>query len=262
MVVQKIAIVFLLIPVRVNETRRADTRMTYHGDNPLRLATEIDAALAKYGVGSDHRMCKAIPERAQAASPDIPNRCDSGGEVDLHLPGEEIGERRPATAIGHVDHIDPGHHLEQLAGHMGHGADARRRHVDFAGSGLGVGDELGNRAGRNRRVHHHNVGTSEDARDRRDVADEIEVELIVERRVGRVGAPDHEQRVAVLQARARPPRCRCAATRPIVDDELLAELFRQSLTYQARRDVGRAGRRDWHADAPAASIGLRPCDAR
>ena len=32
----------------------------YDGDNPLRLANEIDAALAKYGSGSDHHMCKAI----------------------------------------------------------------------------------------------------------------------------------------------------------------------------------------------------------
>ena len=36
------------------------TRAEYDGDNPLRLANEIDAALAKYGLGSDHRMCQAI----------------------------------------------------------------------------------------------------------------------------------------------------------------------------------------------------------
>jgi hypothetical protein len=39
------------------------TRMTcaeYDGDNPLRLADEIDAALTKYGLGSDRRICKAI----------------------------------------------------------------------------------------------------------------------------------------------------------------------------------------------------------
>jgi hypothetical protein len=36
------------------------TRVEYDGDNPLRLANEIDAALAKYGRGSDNRMCKAI----------------------------------------------------------------------------------------------------------------------------------------------------------------------------------------------------------
>jgi hypothetical protein len=36
------------------------TNPGYDGDNPLRLANEIDAALAKYGLGNDHRMCKAI----------------------------------------------------------------------------------------------------------------------------------------------------------------------------------------------------------
>src|SRR6516162_118493 len=63
-VVQKIAIAFIVNnEVNVNETRRADTRMTsaeHDGDNPLRLANEIDAALAKCGLGNDHRMCKAI----------------------------------------------------------------------------------------------------------------------------------------------------------------------------------------------------------
>src|SRR5262249_20902823 len=36
------------------------TKVEYDGDNPLRLGNEIEAALAKYGSGSDHRMCKAI----------------------------------------------------------------------------------------------------------------------------------------------------------------------------------------------------------
>jgi hypothetical protein len=36
------------------------TRVEYDGDNPLQLANEIDAALAKYGLGSNRRMCKAI----------------------------------------------------------------------------------------------------------------------------------------------------------------------------------------------------------
>src|SRR5262249_60786370 len=67
------------------------------------------------------------------ATPDIPNRCDSGGEVDLHLSAEQIGERRPATTIGHMNHVGAGHHLEQLAGHLGDRADALRRHVDLRG---------------------------------------------------------------------------------------------------------------------------------
>ncbi len=36
-------------------------------------------------------------------------------EVDLHLPGEQIGHRRRPSAIRYVDHADAGHHLEQLA---------------------------------------------------------------------------------------------------------------------------------------------------
>ena len=36
------------------------TKVEYDGDNPLRLANDIDAALAKYGSGGDHDVCKAI----------------------------------------------------------------------------------------------------------------------------------------------------------------------------------------------------------
>ena len=37
---------------------------------------------------------------------------------DLHLSAEQIGERRASAAIRHVNHVDAGHHLEQLAGNM------------------------------------------------------------------------------------------------------------------------------------------------
>jgi hypothetical protein len=36
------------------------TSAEYAGDNPLQLANEIDAALAKYGFGTYYGMCKAI----------------------------------------------------------------------------------------------------------------------------------------------------------------------------------------------------------
>ena len=42
-----------------------------------------------------------------------------GVEHDLHLPAEQIGQRGRPAAIGHVHHVDAGHHLEQLAGDMG-----------------------------------------------------------------------------------------------------------------------------------------------
>ena len=45
----------------------------YEGDNRLRLANEIDAALAKYGLSNDHRMCEGelrlIAECLRCAGP-------------------------------------------------------------------------------------------------------------------------------------------------------------------------------------------------
>ena len=57
-----------------------------------------------------------------------------------------------AAAIGHVNHVDAGHHLEQLARHVRWRAGAGRGHADLARIGLGVGDELGDRFGRKRWV--------------------------------------------------------------------------------------------------------------
>src|SRR5262249_12711650 len=68
-------------------------------------------------------------ERAQLASPDILYRCGRAGEVDLHLPAEQIGERGSRAAIRYVHEVHPGHHLEQLARNVASGAGARRRHV-------------------------------------------------------------------------------------------------------------------------------------
>jgi hypothetical protein len=66
----------------------------------------------------------------------------------------------------------------------------------------------------------------DDSPDWRDVADEIEIELVVERRVDRIRRADHEERITVW---------RCAHHRfggniatcawPVLDDERLAEPF-------------------------------------
>src|SRR5262249_35083535 len=58
---------------------------------------------------------------------------------------EQIIECRPATTIGHMNHVDPGHHVEQLAHQMCAASDTDRRHVELARIGLAIGDELGNR---------------------------------------------------------------------------------------------------------------------
>src|SRR5262245_63832095 len=96
-----------------------------------------------------------------------------------------------------MDHVDPGHHFEQFAGDMDRRADAARSVADLAGIGLHIADELGNGLRRERWIYLHDKGVADDARDRCDVADEVETELIVERGVDRVRRRDEEQRVTV-----------------------------------------------------------------
>src|SRR5215831_4817003 len=103
-------------------------------------------------------------------------------------------------------------------------SDPTRRHGELARIGFGVRDELRNRLGRNGWVHQHDVGVDNNAGDRSDIANEIEIELVVQRRVNRVVAPGYEQRIAVR--RCAHDRLRAdigAATRSVLDDEWLAE---------------------------------------
>ena len=58
---------------------------------------------------------------------------------------EHVGDGRRVAAIRHVQHVDAGHHLEQLAGKMRRRADAAGRHVELARICLGVGDQFRNR---------------------------------------------------------------------------------------------------------------------
>src|SRR5947207_1582176 len=117
---------------------------------------------------------------------------------------------------------------------MAHRSHAARRHADLAWITFGISDELRDRPGRNRRVHHHNVGLAADGRDRRDVAYEIEIEVVVKRRVPRVSRSNLQQRVAVRwRAHDRFGTKIAAGARPVLDDKRLTEAFRQPVADQA-----------------------------
>src|SRR5258708_938169 len=146
---------------------------------------------------------------------------------------------------------------------MGWGSGTTRRHVDLARIGIRIGDELGNSFGRNRWMYRYDVRLPVNACDRRDVADEIETELVIERGVDGVPTADDEQRVAVRRcAHDRLGADIAAAARSVLDDEWLAEPPRQPLTHQTRDDVARTGRSERHDDAHRPRrIRLRPCNA-
>ena len=108
------------------------------------------------------------------------------------------------------------------------------------------------------------LGCADDARDRRDVADEIEIELLVERRVDGIRRTDQEKRIAIGgRTNDRFGGDIGACARPVLDDEWLTEPFRQPLTHEAREDVECAARGHPNDDPHRPRrIGLRPRDPR
>jgi hypothetical protein len=140
-------------------------------------------------------------------------------------------------------------------------ADAGRRHVDPAGIGARVSDEVGERRGGHRRVHHDEEGVARNAGNRRDIVEEIELEIVVERRVDCIGEADEQQRVTVggrthdrLGGHIGP------GARSVLDDELLTEPIRKPASDHACGDIDAATRGKANHDAHRPRrIGLRLC---
>src|SRR5437773_6772783 len=103
-----------------------------------------------------------------------------GREQELGLSAEQ---RRGQSAAfkQKVIYLDLGHHFEQLASEADK-APVSSCHLDLAGFSLRIGDKLGNRFGRNRRVHHYNEWIAADARDGRRVTHETKIEFFVQYR--------------------------------------------------------------------------------
>src|SRR6516164_5069762 len=106
-----------------------------------------------------------------------------GTDNALNLPTEGVADRRRPTAIGDKHDVGPRHHFEQLASDMLRRADTRRADIDFAGCRLGGGEEFRKGFSRKRRMYGYDHRKADDACDRRDVVDEIEIEVTIERRV-------------------------------------------------------------------------------
>ena len=113
-------------------------------------------------------------------------------------------------------------------------------------------------------MHLHHQGASDQSGNRRDVAHEIEVEPLVERCVDGICRADQQQRVAVRERfHHRFGADVGTRARPVLNDEGLAEPFRQPLAHQACGDVGRAtGRESDDQSHRPRWICLRSCNSR
>ena len=162
-----------------------------------------------------------------------------------------------------MHHVDAGHHLEQLANHVRAAPIAGRGHVDLARTGLGVGDEFGNRVGRHRWMHQQDVGLAANAPDRCDVADKVVVKFVIERRADHRVGTDQEECITVRWCSHDDLKGDIAAgAGSVFDDKRLAKPFREQLTHEACKDVGRAaGSRGGNDAHRARWIGVCPCDA-
>src|SRR5262249_8710047 len=141
---------------------------------------------------------------------------------------------------------------------------AARAHADLAGIGLGMGDELGNRRDRKRWIHLHDMWHAVDARNRRNIANEVVVEFFEQCCIDCCGSTDHEERIAVCRRTHDRLYTDIAATAwTVLDDELLTEALRQPLTNEARSNVVNTTGRKWDNDAHRPRrIGLCPSEAR
>src|SRR5262249_44279789 len=154
-------------------------------------------AWQEIAYGRDIRQClrthrSGHRQRTQLASLEVPERRRQNIERGLYLPAEQINEHRRRAAIVHMEQIDIESHLEQLDGDMSGGGPAERSDADLGRVGPGVGDELRNRIDRNRWMYLQDERKAVQAGDHHDVADEVEVQLFVERCVERIRAGDRK----------------------------------------------------------------------
>jgi hypothetical protein len=130
----------------------------------------------------------------------------------------------------HGQQINPCHCLEQFAVNVRCTSRAGCPHDGFAGVFFGVGDELRHALSRERLVDLHDAVAERDARYGGKVAQEIEVETLVNGCIPRVGGRRQEQRVTICE-RLRYILCGdvTAGAGPVFNDELLPESLRKPL---------------------------------
>lgn len=98
--------------------------------------------------------------------------------------------------------------------------DRGRSDIDVAGFCFRVSDQLGKGVCRERRTHGNDHRKANDAGDRRNVTDQIEIRIFIERSVDRVPRRHEKQRIAVRYgARDRLSGEIAARATAVLDDE-------------------------------------------
>ena len=105
-------------------------------------------------------------QSAQLAGLDVIDEVRGGVEHHRDAPAQEVGHRGGAALVRHMDHVDVGQALEQLAGQVARRAVAGRREGQFTRLLACERDEFGNGRGLDAGVHHQHVRRAVCQRDR------------------------------------------------------------------------------------------------
>ncbi len=148
-----------------------------------------------------------------------------GLEGQLQIAGDDVLNGQRAAAIGHVDHGDAGGRLEQFGGQVRHRPVPARAIAELSGIGLGVGDQVGHRVERQRRIDHQDDRALGIRRDRRKAFQRVVARVLVDQRRDHLAAgAAHQQRVAVGIAVGDVAGAeRVAGAAAVLDEELLAQ---------------------------------------
>jgi hypothetical protein len=180
-------------------------------------------------------------------------------EHDVDAAAEQVGDGGAGAAIGHVQHVDAGHLLEQRAREMRCRPHARGTERDLARVLPGVGDQLSGGLRRHRRIGHQDVGGRRNQRDRRELARDVERSgsgAVARKRQDGAGR-GHQQRIAIGGRAcylARPEQTR--GTRPGFGADRRAPEVLQVDAEDAAEDIGCPSRWKWNDDAyrPAGEV--------
>ena len=148
--------------------------------------------------------------------------------------------------------------LEQLAGEMMGGAGAGGAVVQLARVGLGVGDELGQRLGRDLiRIDDDHLRRPRDQGHRNKILLDVVIEVGIERRCNGVMRRAHEEGVSVRSGLGR-GRCAngAACAGAVFDQHAFAQLCVELGCERARKGIGAAAGRERHDEGDGL---VRPC---
>ena len=94
-------------------------------------------------------------------------------EIQLHPPGEQVGDHRRSRLVRHMDDVHAGERLEEFRAEMLRAARTGGSEIDAAGFGLSHRDQFADVVRRDRGMHHHHEGDVGDGGDRRKVLERI-----------------------------------------------------------------------------------------